>query len=138
MKTFALTVLGSETVVTFDNVTQCIAADASGAFGILAGHQSMLAVLRYGLARFADTAGVWHYLAMPGGVLRFADNRLTVTTVRFFLGEEREALVEQLAKEMARVNSDIQVSRASLIEIEHLIMRRLAELGETARETTGL
>ena len=74
----------------------------SGSFGVLAGHARMVAVLRYGLARFVDSAGHWRYLALPGGVLACADRRVTLATVRYFLGDERAGICRQLADEMAR------------------------------------
>ncbi len=68
MRTFGLTVIDTAEMTRFDKVVQFIAADDGGSFGILAGHAHTIALLRYGLARFIDDSGVWHYLAMPGGV----------------------------------------------------------------------
>ena len=90
----------------------------------------MVAVLRYGLLRFLNGTGVWHYAALPGGVLRFADNSLSIVASRFFLGNERAVLVDKLAAEMAREDSDIHSARATLAQIERTLMRRLGELSE--------
>ena len=129
MKRFALTLLDCRGAERFDTVVQFIGADAQGSFGILAGHIHCVALLRYGLARFCDLDGTWHYLALPGGVLRFADNQLTVTTVRYFLGNDAGLICEQLAEEMARTDSEIHKAHATLSEIERSLVRRLAELG---------
>ncbi len=128
MKSFVLTLLDTRGFERFDNVTHFIGADAEGSFGILAGHIHTVLLLRYGLARFCDHAGVWRYLTLPGGVLRFAENRLTVTTVRYFLGDDRELICQQLADEMARADSEVHTARATLSEIERSLVRRLAEL----------
>jgi F-type H+-transporting ATPase subunit epsilon len=128
MKTFATELLDGHGADRFTAVRQFVAADASGSFGLLAGHEPMVAVLRYGLARLEDADGQWHYVALPGGVLRFAGNRLTLATVHYFLGMERDRLVEQLASEMSRADSDIALARATLTEIEHSLVRRLTEL----------
>ncbi len=128
MKVFTLLLLDSRGTHRFDDITQFIGADMLGSFGILAGHVHTVALLRYGLARFIDQAGVWRYLALPGGVLRFADNQLIVTTVRYFLGDDRTLICEQLADEMARADSEIHTARATMSEIEHSLVRRLAEL----------
>jgi F-type H+-transporting ATPase subunit epsilon len=128
MTTFTVTLLDGRGAERFESITGFVAADASGSFGLLAGHAKMVSVLRYGLARFVDNAGNWRYIALPGGVLRFADNQLQVSTVRYFLGEERSRIVEQLAGAMARVDSDVRTARATLDEIEHSLMRRLIEL----------
>lgn len=136
MNTFVLNLRDSQGSDHFGHVTQFIGADDSGSFGVLAGHAKMVAVLRYGLARFADTAGRWRYLSLPGGVLSFSGNELTVVTVRYFLGEERGIITRQLAAEMSRADSDIHRSRATLAEIEHALVRRLGEL--SGRGQSGL
>ncbi|MCB1965248.1 MAG: F0F1 ATP synthase subunit epsilon, partial [Candidatus Accumulibacter sp.] len=76
MKRFTLQLHDSRGSDRFDDIVQFIAADGSGSFGVLAGHARMVAVLRYGLARFVDSAGHWRYLALPGGVLACADRRV--------------------------------------------------------------
>ncbi len=129
MKGFALLLLDSRGAQRFDDVSHFIGADTEGSFGILAGHVHTVALLRYGLARFSDQTGVWRYLALPGGVLRFADNQLIITTVRYFLGDDRGLICEQLADEMARTDSEVHTARATLSEIERSLIRRLAELG---------
>ncbi|WP_150047943.1 MULTISPECIES: F0F1 ATP synthase subunit epsilon [Methylomonas] len=136
MKTFCLDLLDSHGSARFEDVRQFIGADAGGSFGLLADHVPCVAVLRYGLARFQEANGAWHYLTMPGGVLRFADNRLTVTAVRYFLGDDPDLLCERLAEEMTRADSDIHAARATLSEIERSLMRRLAEL--TSHAAGGL
>ena len=130
MNSFALALLDSRGRHDFAEVMQFIAADQSGSFGVLAGHAHFVAVLRYGLARFCDSAGDWRYLALPGGVLRFCDNRLTVTTVRYFLGTESGLLCQQLAAEMAQNDSEVHAAQATLAEIEHSLIRRLADLSK--------
>lgn len=130
MSGFRLRLLDTHGCEEFEDIRHCIAADDSGLFGILPGHQSMVVVLRYGLARFCDADAVWHYVALPGGVLRFADNELTITTQRYFLGDDRHGLCDQLAQEMANIDSEIHRARATLSEIEHSLVRRLAALSQ--------
>lgn len=136
MSSFALTLLDSRGVERFDTVTEFIGADTDGSFGVLAGHVHSVALLRYGLARFCDQSGVWRYLALPGGVLRFAENRLTVTTVRYFLGDDRAVICERLAAEMSQADSEVHTARATLSEIERSLVRRLAEL--SGHGSTGI
>jgi len=133
MKTFDLTLIDTLEMTRFELVGQFIAADENGSFGILAGHAHTVALLRYGLARFCDGSGVWRYLAMPGGVLRFADNRLTITTVRYFLGTDSDALCADLEAAMQQTDSEVHRSRAALSEIEHSLVKRLAELSHQRR-----
>ena len=128
MSTFALALFDSRGADRFAAVRQFVAADATGSFGVLAGHADMVAVLRYGLARFVDDTGKWRYLALPGGVLRVAGGRLSVATVQYFLGEARGAILRQLEEELAREDSDVRTARATLAEIEHSLLRRLGQL----------
>lgn len=132
MNTFSLTLSDSMRIERFDNVTHFIGADDSGAFGILPHHARAIAVLRYGLARFLDSNGAWHYLAMPGGILRFSDNALTVTSARYFIGDERDLITDQLAAEMAQEDSEIHAARTTLTGIEQSLMRRLSEMSRQA------
>ena len=128
MKTFVLNLIDTAEANRFDRVVQFIGSDVEGSFGILADHVHAVAVLRYGLARFIDDRGIWHYLAMPGGVLRFADNQLTLTTVRYFLGDDRDTICARLDAAMQQRDSELRRSRAALSEIEHSLVKRLAEL----------
>ena len=128
MSSFILTLLDSRGQDQFTNVTQFIGADNSGSFGILAGHQHIVALLRYGLARFCDISGRWRYIALPGGVLRFSENHLTLTSVRYFLGEDRAVICQQLDAEMAQLDSEVHSARATLSEIEQSLVKRLSEL----------
>jgi len=128
MNVFRLTVLDSRGCDEFAEITQFIGADHTGSFGLLAGHQPMVALLRYGLARFCDRYGHWRYIALPGGVLRFTDNHLTLTTVRYFLGDDRALICQQLDAEMARLDSEAHNARATLSEIEQSLVKRLTEL----------
>lgn len=128
MNTFALILSDSFRTQQFDNVVQFIGSDGSGAFGVKARHRKMVAVLRYGLARFLNDDGKWYYLALPSGVLRFSDNALTLATTRYFLGEERSSIVNQLSSEMAREDSDVHTARATLAQIEKELVRRLNAL----------
>ena len=128
MNDFALTLLDSAGADRFERVTQFVGADASGSFGILAGHEPLVAALRYGLARFEDDSGRWHYVALPGGILRFHANALSVAAVRYFLGDEPGILVERLAAEMARDDSELSAARQTLAKIDRSLVRRLADM----------
>lgn len=140
MKTFALALLDSAGADRFEHVRQFVGADGSGNFGILAAHEPMVATLRYGLARFEDSDGRWHYVALPGGILRFKDNALSVAAVRYFLGDEPGVIVEHLAAEMARDDSELSAARQTLAKIDRSLIRRLADMdghGGMAMEGLG-
>lgn len=129
MSTFPLLVCDAAACRRFDAVRALVAADASGSFGVLAHHRPLVAVLRYGLARFQQADGSWQYMALAGGVLRFAANEARLVTVRCQFGTDRAALAGQLAAELAREDSELHAARATLEAIEQALKRRLAELG---------
>lgn len=130
MTGFSLTVCDAASCRRFDGVQALVAADATGAFGILPRHRPLVAVLRYGLARFRQADGNWRYMALAGGVLRFAGNQAELATVRCHIGDDRAALTAQLSAELAREDSELHAAAATLDEIEQTLKRRLAELGE--------
>lgn len=129
MNTFILHLLDSQNSLQFENVKQFIGADSSGSFGVLPGHTKMVAILRYGLARFIDESGTWRYLSLPGGVITFNNNELTLVTVQCFLGEDKTSICQRLTDEMAAADSDIHRAMATLSEIENSLLRRLGDLG---------
>lgn len=135
--TFCLRLSDARQSARYDRVARFIGADASGAFGILAHHGPMVAVLRYGLARFADADGQWHYLAMPGGVLHFRDNLLNLMTEYYLLDDQRGNIVARLAEAMAHDDSELQRVRKTLAEIDLALLRGLNALG-SGRQAAGL
>jgi F-type H+-transporting ATPase subunit epsilon len=128
MNRFEVLLLDSLSTQTFADVTRFIGADEAGSFGILAGHAPMIVILRQGLARFCDANETWYYLAMSGGVCRFVNKQLTISTVRYFVGQQRDEICQQLSDELARTDSQVHSARLTLTQIERSLVRRLAEL----------
>ncbi len=80
MKSFTLRLQDATHSEKIVGVTSFVGEDPSGNFGILAGHARMMTSLIIGLARFRVGGGAWQYLAVPGAVLYFHDNVLTLST----------------------------------------------------------
>ncbi|HEX7649456.1 MAG TPA: hypothetical protein VF450_18805 [Noviherbaspirillum sp.] len=133
MNGFSLEFCGGSEIQRFEEVMQFIAGDDSGSFGILPHHEHTIAVMRYGMARFVEASGTWRYAAMPGGVVRFAGNAMTVVAARYFIGTDRAALADRLAAEMTREDSDLRSMRQTLAGIERTLIRRLNELRLSAQ-----
>ena len=49
-----------------DDATSFVGQDASGSFGLLAGHARFMTVLGFGLTRFRVAEQDWEFLALPG------------------------------------------------------------------------
>jgi F-type H+-transporting ATPase subunit epsilon len=112
-----------------DGVTSFVGEDASGSFGILAGHARAMSALVIGLARFRCGEEAWQYLALPGGVLYFHEDVLTLSTRHYLRDADyiriSTALQEQLLAEEARLHSVKQ----SLHQMEAELLRRMWEIG---------
>ena len=72
MSTFTLHLHSMTAARTVPGVRSLVARDASGSFGIQAGHEDFMTALEFGLARYRTGADDWQYLALPGGILRVA------------------------------------------------------------------
>jgi F-type H+-transporting ATPase subunit epsilon len=115
-------------------VTSFVGEDDSGSFGILAGHTRMLTALIIGLARFRIGADTWRYLAVPGAVLYFQDNVLTVSTRRYLLDADYMRISRALQQQLLAEEEQLQTMKTSLHHMEEAMLKRLWEMG---RRDTG-
>ena len=75
-----------------DDATSFVGQDASGSFGLLAGHARFMTVLGFGLTRFRVGQGDWEFLALPGGLVYFTGNQLYLNTRRYLRGQDYERI----------------------------------------------
>ena len=111
-----------------DRVASFVGSDASGSFGIQPGRARLITLIDYGLARFRNTDGDWFYLACPGGVLNFANNRLTVNTRRYLLDQDYESISGVLAGQLAEEENALKSVKDNLHMLEQELFRRLRKL----------
>lgn len=102
-----------------------VGEDASGAFGLMAGHERMMTVLDFGLARFRTADGPWHFLALPGGVLYFVENALYICTHRFIHSDDYQAVAAAITGVLAREEKELRVLRTSIERMEQEMIRHL-------------
>jgi F-type H+-transporting ATPase subunit epsilon len=114
-----------------DDVDAFIGEDASGSFGILAGHARMMTSLVIGLARFRSVAGNWQYLAMPGAVLYFHDRTLTLSTRRYLRDPDYLRISAALRSQLLAEEEKLQATRDSLRRMEETLLKHLWDLGRT-------
>jgi F-type H+-transporting ATPase subunit epsilon len=137
MNTFTLVLQDATRTERVQGVTAFIGEDASGSFGILAHHARCMTTLVMGLARYCIGEDRWRYLALPGGVLYFRDNSLTLSTRRYLQDEDytriSAALKEQLLAEEARLHD----TKQSLRRMEEEVLRRMWELGRMGEPGRG-
>lgn len=129
MKSFSLMLRDATRSEEITNVTSFVGEDASGSFGILAGHARMMTSLIIGLARFRIGNGSWSYLALPGAVLYFCDNKLTLSTRRYLLDDDYMRISLALQQQLLAEEEKLAKMKESLRRMEDEILKRLWEMG---------
>lgn len=128
MKNFMLKLQDATHSEEISNVTSFVGEDASGSFGILAGHARLMTTLIIGLARFRIGTNTWQYLAVPGAVLYFNNNILTLSTRRYFLDDDYTRISQTLQQELLEEEENLYAMKTSLHHMEQEVMKRLWEI----------
>ena len=138
MNAFTLLLQDATRTERVDGVTSFIGNDASGSFALWAGHERTLTELEFGLARFrcaarpdekqAGETDAWQYLAVPGALLYFCDNTLTLCARRFIRGDDYARINQTLRETLQAEERDLQRVKTSLRQMEDAVLKRLYEL----------
>lgn len=129
MKAFTLRLQDATHAEDIEGVTSFVGEDASGSFGLLADHARFMTALVFGLARFRVGTGAWQYLAMPGALLLFHDNVLTLNTNRYLIDADYRRISAALQEQMLAEEEQVRSIKESLHRIEQEAFRHLWELG---------
>ena len=129
MKTFTLILQDATRTERIEQVTSFTGEDASGSFGILASHARMMTSLVFGLARFRVGRNHWQYLALPGAVLYFNDNELSLSTRRYLLDDDYERISIALHEQLLAEEKELHELKKSLHHMEEEVLKRLWEMG---------
>ena len=109
-------------------VTSFVGEDASGSFGIQPNHARFMTTLVFGLARFRLGTGDWQYLALPGAVLYFNDNELTISTRHFLIDTDLERISTLLEQQLISEEENLHATRDSLHRMEQAMLKRMLSL----------
>jgi F-type H+-transporting ATPase subunit epsilon len=134
MNTFTLSLNDANRSEQIQGVTSFVGEDASGSFGILPGHSRMMTCLIIGLARFRTEEASWTYLALPGAVLYFENNILTLSTRHYLLDDDYMRISHSLQEELLAEEENLHTVKQSLHRMEEQLLKRLWEMG---RKDTG-
>ena len=129
MNTFTLLLQDATRSERLETVSSFVGEDSSGSFGIRANHARMMTVLVTGLARFCVAPDDWQYLAMPGAVLYFCDNVLTLSTRHYLRDEDYTRISTALQEQLLAEEEQLRSTRESLQRMEESLLRRLWEMG---------
>ena len=126
MRTFAIELSSQERAERIDDVVSFVGVDASGSFGILAGREPLATTLSWGLCslRTAD-AKTRQYVAVPGGVLYFANDVLHLSARIYLRDDDPERIVGRLTDEMRAEEETSRDMHALLKDFDRELMRRL-------------
>ena len=109
------------------------AADASGQFGLLPGHQPLVTWVQPGLLsyRCVEQPQQKLYLASSGGSL-VGDGRVIKLVASRILGPsaEPQGLLAQLDRQLAAEQAERQGARSARVDLEHALIKRLNRLAE--------
>lgn len=132
VSTFTLHLQDASRYERIEGVESFVGRDESGSFGIMAGHARMMTALTFGLARYRPTSSDWQYVALPGGLLYFIDNELTVSARRYLRGAEFERMTDALERQLLVEEEGLRTLKESLRRIEEALFRHLLRMKRVA------
>lgn len=128
MNSFVINIFATSQEQHITGVTSFVGEDASGYFGIQAHHARFMTTLVFGLARFRLATETWQYLAIPGAVLYFNNNELTLSTQHFLIDTDLAHINTLLQQQFASQEDDLRATRESLERMEQAMLKRLMSL----------
>lgn len=129
MKTFTLKIQDSTHAEKIEGVSSFVGEDMSGCFGLLADHARFMTILIMGLARYRVSDDAWQYLALPGAVLYFQNNTLTISTRHYFRDDNYMRINDQLQLQLLAEEEKLHSVKNSLQRMEKEIFKHMWELG---------
>ncbi len=128
MNQFVLNLFDASHEQRIADVVSFVGEDASGCFGIQANHARFMTTLVFGLARFRRVEEDWQYLAMPGAVIYFNNNELTISTRHFLIDADFERISTLLDQQLIAEEENLQATRESLHKMEQAMLKRMLAL----------
>ena len=114
-----------------EGVVSFVGEDASGSFGLMKGHGRFVTTLAFGLAQLGYDDGRRDYLALPGAVVYFDSDQLTISTRRYLRDDDYNRISEVLRDEMVQEEQVLVEFKHSLEQMERAMMLRLWRIGRT-------
>ncbi|MGA6828893.1 F0F1 ATP synthase subunit epsilon [Nitrospira sp. NS4] len=129
MRSFVLHLQSATQYERLDNVTAFVGQDASGSFGIMAGHERTMTPLLFGLARFRMANDEWEFLALPGAIVYFTNNELFLSTRRYLRDRDCTRITLALDEQLRAEEVSLHQVKESLRRLEEEMFKRLWSLG---------
>ena len=125
MNSFVLNLFDATHEQRITGVTSFVAEDSTGSFGIQSNHARFMTTLIFGLARFSLGTDDWHYLALPGAVVYFNKNELTISTRHFLMDTDLERISALLEQQLMTEEESLRATRESLHRMEQAMLKRM-------------
>jgi F-type H+-transporting ATPase subunit epsilon len=132
MNQFVLNLFDATHEQRITGVTSFVGEDGSGNFGIQANHARFMTTLVFGLARFRLGITDWQYLALPGAVVYFNNNELTISTRHFLIDTDLERISTLLELQLITEEENLRATRESLHRMEQAMLKRMLTLKRKA------
>jgi F-type H+-transporting ATPase subunit epsilon len=129
VRTFELHLRDSRGHEVVEGVASFVGTDESGSFGLMAGHERFMTSLVFGLARFRRAGEPWEFLAVPGALVYFLEDRLVLSSRRYLRDADYQRISAQLGERLAAEERDLAAIQESLHRLEGEMLKRLWELG---------
>ena len=101
------------------------AADASGRFGLLPGHETFVTVLEPGLVRFRDEQDHERFAAVDGGVLVLKDGLVSIACHEAVVAERLEDVAGRAAAMIEERRASELTARADFAELQATLLKQL-------------
>lgn len=134
MKSFTLRLQDATRGEQIADVSCFVGEDSSGSFSLLANHERFITALTLGLARFRVDDASWKYLALPGAVVYFHDNVLTLSTRRYLMDDDYQRISKALQEQLLSEEQNLHSMKESLRRLEDEFLKRMWGMG---RRNTG-
>ena len=128
MNSFPLHLRSALQTETIEDIASFKGADASGSFGLKAGHERMMSILVFGLVRYRTIDNSQHYVALTGGLLYFCDGELYITTRRYIRGDDYRTVADAIQGVLATEEETMRDLKGSISRLEREMTRRLWRL----------
>lgn len=130
MNSFSLNLHDSNGSEHISGVTSFVAEDDSGSFGIQAHHTRFMTSLNFGLARYRcstdiNNKGKWQFLALPGAILYFDRNTLTINTRRYLRDDDFERISQALQERLLSEERKLDSMKGSIRHMEKELLKRM-------------
>lgn len=135
MSGFTLRIIDSHNQLIVEDVVSFVGEDRSGSFGIMPNHTRMITVLVFGLARFRRTDSGWEYVAVPGAVLYFDANILSLVCRHYLIDTDYKQIAGRLIDDLVAEEEQVREVKQSLKSMEEALLKRMWEM---RRQGTGL